>query len=179
MKTDKVGALYGSAGNASACRRSKEYNAHDGGRMSKVAFSTLAAILLLGFSALASAAERVTVYKDPDCGCCGAWVEHLKTNGFSVKVNDVRDMTPHKKRLGVPERLGSCHTAVVGGYTIEGHVPASDIRRLLAERPRAKGLAVPGMPQGSPGMETGKFDPYDVLLFDSRGKTTVYASYPK
>ncbi len=147
--------------------------------MPEIAFRTLAAILLLGLSALALGAERITVYKDPDCGCCGAWVEHLKTNGFSVTVNDVRDMTPHKKRLGVPERLGSCHTAVVAGYTIEGHVPASDIKRLLTERPRGKGLAVPGMPQGSPGMETGKFDRYDVLLFDGNGKTAVYNTYPK
>lgn len=147
--------------------------------MPEMAFRTIAAVLLLGFSALALGAERITVWKDPDCGCCGAWVEHLRTNGFSVKVNDVRDMTPHKKRLGVPERLGSCHTAAVGGYTIEGHVPAADLKRLLAERPRGKGLAVPGMPHGSPGMETGKLDRYDVLLFDQHGKTTVYSTYPK
>jgi hypothetical protein len=163
--------------NASASDGSNMHQ--NGGGMPKIAFRTFAAILLLALSALALCAERVTVYKDPDCGCCGGWVDHLKANGFSVQVNDVRDMTPHKKRLGVPERLASCHTGVVGGYTIEGHVPASDIRRLLAERPRGKGLAVPGMPQGSPGMETGKFDPYDVLLFDTQGRTSVYASHPK
>jgi hypothetical protein len=124
-------------------------------------------------------AAGITVYKDPDCGCCGAWVDHLKANGFAVEVHEVRDMSPHKQKLSVPKRLASCHTAVVGGYTIEGHVPAAEIRRLLAERPRAKGLAVPGMPQGSPGMETGKLDPYDVLLFTSGGKASVYRSYGK
>ena len=121
----------------------------------------------------------IIVYKDPNCGCCTAWVDHLKANGFSVTVHDVRDRAPHKKKLGVPERLASCHTAVVDGYTIEGHVPASEIKRLLAERPRATGLAVPGMPEGSPGMETGKRDPYDVLLFDKDGKASVYKSYGK
>jgi len=147
--------------------------------MRSIALRTFAATLLLGLSAQAPATDTVTVYKDPDCGCCGAWVKHLQANGFRTKVHEVRDMSPHKKKLGVPEQLASCHTAVAGGYTIEGHVPAADIKRLLAERPRAKGLAVPGMPQGSPGMETGKFDPYDVLLFDTQGKTTVYRSYPR
>ena len=135
--------------------------------------------VLLAFAGFAIAAPQVTVYKDPECGCCGAWVDHLKANGFAVKVHEVRDMTPHKQRLGVTERLSGCHTAVAGGYTIEGHVPAAEIKRLLAERPKAKGLAVPGMPQGSPGMETGKLDPYDVLLFDTNGTTRVYRSYGK
>jgi hypothetical protein len=135
------------------------------------------AVALMGSSASAFGATGATVYKDPNCGCCSAWVEHLKANGFSVTVHDVKDMAPHKKKLGVPERLASCHTALVDGYTVEGHVPASEIKRLLAERPRAKGLAVPGMPEGSPGMETGKRDPYDVLLFDTDGKATVYKSY--
>ena len=137
------------------------------------------AALLLAAGALALAAPPVTVYKDPGCGCCGAWVDYMKANGFSVTVHDVRDMTPHKQKLGVPERLASCHTAVIDGYTIEGHVPVADIRRLLAERPKARGLAVPGMPQGSPGMETGKLDPYDVLLFHTGGKASVYRSYGK
>ena len=142
-------------------------------------FSWIVAVVLATVATFAFAASTVTVYKDPDCGCCGAWVDHLKANGFAVKVHEVRDMTPHKQKLGVPERLASCHTATVGGYTIEGHVPAAEIRRLLAERPRAKGLAVPGMPQGSPGMETGKLDPYDVLLFTSNGDSRVYGSYGK
>jgi hypothetical protein len=139
----------------------------------------LIALALMGPSMSAVGAAGVTVYKDPNCGCCSAWVDHLKANGFSVAVHNVKDMAPHKKKLGVPERLASCHTAVVDGYTIEGHVPATEIKRLLAERPRASGLAVPGMPEGSPGMETGKRDPYDVLLFDTDGKATVYKSYGK
>ena len=137
------------------------------------------AAALFALAALTLAAPKVVVYKDPECGCCGAWVDHMKANGFSVTVHDVRDMAPHKQKLGVPERLASCHTAVVDGYTIEGHVPASEVKRLLKERPKAKGLAVPGMPQGSPGMETGKLDPYDVLLFDTGGRTSVYRSYGK
>ncbi|MES2562518.1 MAG: DUF411 domain-containing protein [Pseudomonadota bacterium] len=133
--------------------------------------------LLAGMSALSLAEPTITVYKDPNCGCCAAWIDHLKANGFKAQVHDVRDMTPHKKKLRVPERLASCHTAVIEGYTIEGHVPASQIRRLLAERPKARGLAVPDMPQGSPGMETGKLDPYDVLLFTDSGSSRVYSSF--
>lgn len=116
----------------------------------------------------AEAKPLVTVYKSPSCGCCTGWVEHLQANGFDV---DVRDgaVNPIKARLGVPERLWSCHTGVVGGYAIEGHVPAEDIHRLLAERPQAKGLAVPGMPVGSPGMEQGdQREPYEVVLFGER-----------
>ena len=138
---------------------------------------TLLAMVLAGFASLAVAAPTITVYKDPNCGCCSAWVDHLKANGFKATVHEVRDTSPHKQKLGVPERLASCHTASVAGYTIEGHVPAADIRRLLAERPKAKGLAVPGMPQGSPGMETGKLDRFDVLLFDDAGNAQVYRSY--
>lgn len=138
----------------------------------------LIASALLASSAAVQSASPVTVYKDAGCGCCAAWVDHLKANGFPIAaVHDVPNMTPHKQKLGVPERLASCHTAVVDGYTIEGHVPASEIKRLLTERPKAKGLAVPGMPHGSPGMETGRVDPYDVLLFDANGKTRVYQSY--
>lgn len=147
-------------------------------RPSRPLLILLAALLAITAFA-ATAAPALTVYKDPDCGCCGAWVKHLQQNGFAVTVHDVRDMTPHKQKLNVPERLQGCHSAVVNGYTIEGHVPASDIRRLLAERPRARGLAVPGMPQGSPGMETGKLDPYDVLLFQDDGSTRVFKSYGK
>jgi hypothetical protein len=124
-------------------------------------------------------AAGITVYKDPSCGCCSAWADHLKAAGFAVTVHEVADVSAHKRRLGVPQRLASCHTAVVDGYTVEGHVPAADIKRLLLERPKATGLAVPGMPHGSPGMETGKREPYDVLLFDKAGKTTVYRSYGK
>lgn len=137
------------------------------------------AAALLGVVAGALAAPAATVYKDPACGCCGAWVDHLKANGFPVTVHETQTVSDQKKRLGVPEALASCHTAVIDGYVIEGHVPAADIKRLLAERPRASGLAVPGMPQGSPGMETGKLDPYNVMLFDKAGKTSVYKTYGK
>lgn len=123
---------------------------------------------------------RVEVFKSPHCGCCGAWVDHMKAAGFPVKVNLVDDTTAMRQRLGLPDRFGSCHTALVAGYAVEGHVPATEVKRLLAQRPDAIGLAVPGMPPGSPGMEMGsRQDPYDVLLIDKRGRETVFASYPK
>jgi len=105
-------------------------------------------------------------------------MEHLRAHGFRVKPVDVRDASVYRRRHGVPDALGGCHTGVVGGYAIEGHVPAREIRRLLAEKPKAAGLAVPGMPVGSPGMEQGpRVDRYDVLLVNGDGRTTVYASY--
>ena len=120
----------------------------------------------------------VMVYKTPTCGCCRAWVEHLRNAGFRVETVDRDDLTMVKSATGVPERLASCHTATVGGYVVEGHVPAEDIRRLLRERPTVAGLAVPGMPVGSPGMEVpGRpADRYDVLSFDRAGVTSVFAS---
>jgi hypothetical protein len=125
---------------------------------------------------------KVEVWKDPDCGCCEDWVKHLKAHGFQVRVHDGGN-TAARARLGMPEKLGSCHTAQVGGYAIEGHVPAREIRRLLKESPRAVGLAVPGMPVGSPGMDApvygGRNDPYDVLLIQPDGSTTVYQRYPR
>lgn len=125
-----------------------------------------------------SFATEVTVYKSPTCGCCKEWVKHLQANGFSVTTHDATDIMPYKTANGVPAALGSCHTAKVGGYVIEGHVPASDIKRLLKERPPVRGLAVPGMPSGSPGMEQGGHkDRYDVLTFDKQGNTAVYARY--
>jgi hypothetical protein len=133
--------------------------------------------LYVGFTAPSFATE-VTVYKSPTCGCCKEWVKHLQANGFSVTTHDVTDIIPYKTANGVPAALGSCHTAKVGGYVIEGHVPASDIKRLLKERPPVRGLAVPGMPVGSPGMEQGGHkDRYDVLTFDKQGNTAVYARY--
>ncbi len=135
------------------------------------------AVLCTGFTLPAFATE-VTVYKSPTCGCCNKWIEHLRANGFTVKMQDVVDVLPYKKANGVPLELGSCHTAKVDGYAIEGHVPASDIRRLLKERPKVLGLAVPGMPAGSPGMEQGSHkDRYEVLTFDQAGKTGVYARH--
>ena len=119
----------------------------------------------------------VQVYKDPACGCCTAWIKHLQANGFQVVAHDTNDVAAHKRRLGVPFGVGSCHTAEVGGYVVEGHVPAQDIRRLLSERPRVRGLVVPGMPMGSPGMEGERKDAFDVLLIDRDGSTRQYARY--
>lgn len=122
----------------------------------------------------------IEVWKDPSCGCCKDWIAHVKANGFDVKVHESGNAAA-RSRLAVPEKLGSCHTAMVGGYAIEGHVPAREIHRLLKERPQAIGLAVPGMPVGSPGMDDpvygGRKDPYDVLLIARNGSTRVYHSY--
>ena len=121
----------------------------------------------------------VTVYKSPTCGCCSLWGEHLEAEGFRVEAIDRTDMGVVKDSLGVPSDLFSCHTATVEGYVVEGHVPAETIRQLLDEKPDARGLAVPGMPIGSPGMEVGdRVDPYDVLLVDNTGEASVYASIP-
>jgi hypothetical protein len=121
------------------------------------------------------AAPAMVVYMDPNCGCCELWVDHVKAAGFAVSVRDTSDVASVKKRQGVPERLYSCHTAIVGGYVVEGHVPADLVQKLLKEKPKVVGLAVPGMPAGSPGMEQGSKEPYEVLTFDATGKTTVYA----
>ncbi len=121
-------------------------------------------------------AADIVVYKSPTCGCCGKWVDHLRANGFSVSVRERGNLQPIKDKLGVPRRMRSCHTAEIGGYTIEGHVPADVISRLLKEKPPIKGLAVPGMPMGSPGMEGPRRDAYDVLAFRKSGATMVYAS---
>ena len=121
----------------------------------------------------------VTVFKSPSCGCCGAWINHMEANGFMVEAENVADPVAVKQERSVPQELYSCHTAVVDGYTIEGHVPAAEIERLLAERPDIAGLAVAGMPIGSPGMETEGVanQPYDVIAFDEAGNMEVYASY--
>ena len=134
-------------------------------------------LLVLAGGARAQTPPVIEVYKSASCGCCSEWVKHLRANGFEVRAHDVEEPALYRRKLGVPERLGSCHTAKVGGYAIEGHVPAREIRRLLAERPKARGLAVPAMPLGSPGMEGPRRDPYDVLLIDARGETKVFASY--
>lgn len=133
-------------------------------------------LLLTLVSAPALAAE-ITVYKSPTCGCCKEWVKHLQANGFKVTSKDVPDVVPYKEVNGVPPTLGACHTARVNGYTIEGHVPAADIQRLLKERPKVVGLAVPGMPTGSPGMEGAYKERYETLAFDRNGRTTVYARH--
>lgn len=130
-----------------------------------------------GLQTSAQAAE-ITVYKDPNCGCCGKWVDHLKAAGFTVTVHDTADLGRIKAKHEVPEDLYSCHTAIIDGYVIEGHVPAADIKRLLSERPDAQGIAVPGMPIGSPGMEQGsRREPYDVILFGKGGERSVFARH--
>jgi len=141
-----------------------------------------AVLTLTGFERTAMAqASNVQVWKDPNCGCCQLWVEHLQASGFKVEVRDVGN-TAARKRLGMPEQLGSCHTASVGGYVIEGHVPAAEIQRLLKERPAALGLSVPGMPIGSPGMDgpeyKGRKDAYDVLLVQKDGTAKSFQHYP-
>ena len=144
------------------------------------ALASLAGTSVLAPALMAQARPQVEVWKDPNCGCCKDWVAHMQANGFDVKVHDSGN-TAARKQLGVPDKLGSCHTALVGGYAIEGHVPASEVHRLLKERPAAVGLSVPGMPVGSPGMDGAMYgnrkDPYDVVLISRNGATRVYQSY--
>ncbi len=134
-------------------------------------------ISLLGASAAMAQATVVDVFKSPYCGCCGKWVEHLRQSGFEVKAHDVEDVPSVRQKLGMPDRLGSCHTAKIGGYVVEGHVPAADIQRLLKEKPKALGIAVPSMPPGSPGMESSKPIPYQTLLVQTDGSTRVFAQH--
>ncbi len=119
----------------------------------------------------------ITVYRDPNCGCCSKWIEHLIKHGFLVNDRKSDEMSEVKRGLGVPGKLESCHTGVVNGYVIEGHVPAADIKRLLKEKTKVAGLAVPGMPMGSPGMEGPRTDRYDVVSFDKSGNTRVFAKH--
>lgn len=157
---------------------------HHGDRQAEAGLQRRTTLLLplLAFlpAAFAATPTPVEVWKSPTCGCCHDWIAHLQSNGFSVTTHDDGN-TDARVHLGMPVRFGSCHTAVVDGYAIEGHVPARAIRRLLKERPRAVGLAVPAMPVGSPGMDgpayRGRKDPYDVLLVARDGTSTVYQSY--
>lgn len=120
----------------------------------------------------------VTVYKSPSCECCGRWAQHLSRNGFVVKVEAVNDLAPVRHDLGVPDAVAACHTALVDGYVVQGHVPAADIRKLLSERPQVKGIAALGMTAGSPGMEMGdRVDHYDVVAFTAAGETTPFAHH--
>jgi hypothetical protein len=133
-------------------------------------------------AATGNATPVITVWKTPTCGCCKAWVSHLQKNGFEVVTNNVNDTTAIRKKLGLPDQYGSCHTAKLGNYVIEGHVPAEDIRKLLKDKPVARGLSVPGMPLGSPGMEgTGPFagerHAYNVLLVLNDGSSRVFKTY--
>ena len=139
--------------------------------------SSLAAVVgVLGLLATQqSVAADIVVYKSPTCGCCGKWVKHMEDAGFSVDVENRGDLTPTKAELGVPGRMQSCHTAKVGDYIVEGHVPADLVKRMLDEQPDIKGLAVPGMPMGSPGMEGPRKDPYNVIAIGNDGSARVYA----
>lgn len=135
----------------------------------------LGASALLLTAALAQAAKPVVeVYKSATCGCCHKWIEHLQAHGFEVKSTDVANPGDYRQKFGIAEQHGSCHSAKVNGYAIEGHVPAADIKRLIKEKPAARGLAVPGMPMGSPGMEGARSDDYDVLLVKKDGSTATY-----
>lgn len=142
----------------------------------RTVLKTLSAGLVLMAAGLPAhaAGPTINVYKSANCGCCEEWVKHLRSNGFDVKAEDVADPSEYRRKFSVPEALGSCHTGVVAGYVLEGHVPADDIKRLLAEKPKARGLAVPGMPLGSPGMEGARTDPYDVMLLLPDGTHRVY-----
>ena len=142
------------------------------------AIQAIAAFPLSQRSPAAETLPRMIVTRDPNCGCCGGWVAHVKAAGFPVDVVEIPDVMPLKAKLGVPDALTSCHTAEIGGYVVEGHVPAEAIKRLLVERPQATGIAVPAMPVGSPGMEVRGQEPqaYDVMIF-SPGRQNVFARY--
>lgn len=143
-----------------------------------VASALLGLTTLGGISTAVAADDEVVMYKDPNCGCCGKWADHMREHGFKVKEVATAQMGQVKGEAGVPQALGSCHTARVGGYVVEGHVPAADVRRMLTEKPAIAGISAPGMPMGSPGME-GPYpaDRYDVVSFDAQGRTAVYASH--
>lgn len=154
-----------------------------------MAVGMVVAIALINPStAQAQAVTELTVYRSPSCNCCGHWVEHMQAAGFAVEDVVTDDMEAIKAQYGVPEALASCHTALVAGYVIEGHVPAADVRRLLSDRPAVLGIAAPGMPVGSPGMETGdgpsgpvfdhRVDPYTVVSFTKTGETATFAEHP-
>ena len=149
--------------------------------MKKSLFAAM--VICMAVISAVAAAQRpqlpvVEVFKSPDCGCCANWVKHLEANGFKTKVTNTEAIDEVKTRMNVPKKVHSCHTAVVDGYVLEGHVPAADVKRMLKDRPAVVGLAVPGMPMGSPGMEVGStVQRYDVVTFDKQGATRVFASY--
>lgn len=154
------------------------------GAVVAVAAALGAGVLALGdgdgaseMPAVSGSGAELVVYRSPTCGCCTAWVEHMREAGFRVRVEDRTDLGPVKAEMGVPHDLASCHTARVGGYVVEGHVPASDVKRLLEEQPDVRGLAVPGMPVGSPGMEGPRPERYEVVAFDGEGGREVFARH--
>jgi len=142
------------------------------------AAATVALLATLSAAQTPAPPYPIAVYKSATCGCCGMWNEHMRAAGFAVTSTDLADVTPTKDKYGVPAQLRSCHTAIVGGYVVEGHVPADVIKKLLRERPAIVGIAAPGMPVGSPGMEMpdGRKDTYQIVAFDKQGKTSVYAT---
>lgn len=164
---------------ASACSRAD--SGADAAASQVVATGDVAAVPAPAHAAHAPAvpadSTTVTVYKSPTCGCCKEWEKHMRESGFTVVSHDTPDMNAVKQEHGITQDIGSCHTATVGGYVLEGHVPAADVKRLLAERPAVAGLAVPGMPMGSPGMEGIYKDKYNVVAFDRAGGRSVFASY--
>ena len=142
--------------------------------------SVLGVLVVVGAEARAEqapkpSARQITVYRKPTCQCCSRWADHVRKAGFEVAIKDVADLGEIRAKYGVPAALQSCHTAVVDGYVVEGHVPVDVIERLLRERPAIVGIAVPGMPMGSPGMEGDRTEHYNVLAFDKQGHTTVFA----
>jgi hypothetical protein len=142
-----------------------------------IGLAALALVVALTASGVdAQKTVPVQVFKDATCGCCSIWVEHLRRSGFAATSENVTNLSALKDKHGVPPQARSCHTALVGGYVVEGHVPAAEIHRLLKEKPRVAGLAVAGMPIGSPGMEGPNARPYDVLTFDKTGKTAVFST---
>ncbi len=148
--------------------------------MLKKAALAFAAVLAVSAPAVAEQAAKppMTVYKSPTCGCCGGWIDHMRAAGYHIEVKDTDAMDMVKDMMGVPDEMASCHTATIDGYLIEGHVPADAVDRLLAERPKASGLAVPGMPVGSPGMEMGgQTEPYAAMLFNSDGTARTFVEY--
>ena len=159
--------------------RRREVAPHHSGRRvpMKQAFAMLAALVLLATVAIAAEPAEIAVYRTPTCGCCSKWVKHLEEHGFTVEAHNVPNLDSTKRKAGVPQTLTSCHTGFIGGYVIEGHVPAEDIKRLLEERPQISGLAVPGMPIGSPGMEGPNPEAYRVLSFDRQGRIEVFSSH--
>lgn len=146
--------------------------------MLKTLLVRITAVGVLIAAPLAYAASPViNVYKTSTCGCCSAWIDHLKGNGFKVIAHDVEDPGSIRAKFGIAEKYGSCHTGIVNGYAIEGHVPADTIKKLLKEKPKARGLAAPGMPMGSPGMEGHGKEAFDVLLVDKKGKVSTFTSH--
>ncbi|HEY3432583.1 MAG TPA: DUF411 domain-containing protein [Rhodocyclaceae bacterium] len=134
-------------------------------------------LMLVMMVGTALAQPIAEVFKSPYCGCCEDWVKHLRQNGFLVKTHDLENVSAARRQMGLPDRLSACHTAKIGGYVVEGHVPAADILKLLKEKPKALGLAVPSMPPGSPGMEGPRSIPYETLLVQADGSTTVFAKH--